>query len=161
MAKQPPDKGGKGDAKEAISPNGLRIDRYIEKPSRQTRRIPVGVALIVDQEHVDRVLLAFSKSPLRFLTTQVILNRYPHSVRPNLATAEPKEKGNFLNPKGKGKGGTGEAVIPGGNPFFPMGGGIRQQAPPAAGSDQESNMELVIYGIVTLYERYPPRAKAK
>src|SRR5262249_37056473 len=66
-----------------VTVNGLHADRYLEPPTRQTRRIPVGVALIVDQEHVDRVLLAFTKSRLRFVTTQVILNRYPDSVRPS------------------------------------------------------------------------------
>jgi hypothetical protein len=141
---------GKGVADAGITPNGLKANRYLEPPSRQTRRIPIGVALIVDQEHVDRVLLAFSKSKLRFLTTQVILNRYPHSLRPTVGT-QPGGKDDF-NPKGFG----GEAGFPSGL------GGLRERptTSPSAGSDQESNVELVIYGIVTLYERYPPRAKA-
>ena len=143
------DKGkGKGDAVN-ISPNGLRIDRYIEKPSQQTRRMPIGVALIVDQEHVDRVLLAFSKSRLRFLTTQVILNRYPHSVRPEFGNVQQRGKG--FNPKEFLK--DGEATI------GPGLGGFRNQPQASSGSsaEQESNMELIVYGIVTLYERYPPR----
>jgi hypothetical protein len=32
---------------------------------------------------------------------------------------------------------------------------------PSAGSDLESNMELVIYGFMTLYQRYPPPTAAK
>ena len=140
---------GKGDTAANISPNGLRIDRYNEKPTKQSRRIPIGVALIVDQEHVDRVLLAFSKSRLRFLTTQVILNRYPHSVRPEFGETQPGNKG--FNPKDFFKGGEAAA----GQGF----GGFRNQPRTVSSSstDQESNMELVVYGVVTLYERYPPR----
>ena len=29
------------------------------------------------------------------------------------------------------------------------------------GSQQETNIELVIYGVITLYERYPPRPAAE
>jgi hypothetical protein len=156
MMVQPKDfRGGKGGEANG-TPHGLHADRYLEKPSRQTRQIPIGVALIVDQEHVDRVLLAFSKSKLRFRTTQVILNWYPHSVRPNVAVSEPKGKDFF---KGKGFPG-GEGVAPFG-PFGGPLGGMRQPAPPSAGGEQEANMELVIYGIVTLYERYPPRKQGQ
>ena len=48
----------------------------------QARRLPVALVFIVDQEHIDRVQAAVIKSELRFLTTQVLLNRYPHSMRP-------------------------------------------------------------------------------
>ncbi len=151
-------KGGKGVRGGESTPNGLRPDRYIEKPTRQTRRIPVGVALIVDQQHVDRVLLAFSKSLLRFVTTQVILNRYPHSLRPSGANSQPAKKG--FNPKGfNPKGFNPKGFNPKEFGGFPGPEGFRQQPAAGASSEQESNVELVIYGIVTLYERYPPRPK--
>ena len=140
-------KGVKEGSEGSLTVNGLKADRYLEPPTRQTRRIPVGVALIVDQEHVDRVLLAFSKSHLRFVTTQVILNRYPNSVRPSGGTAQPKGKGGF-GPKDFG---FGEGTI------GPGLGGVRHQPAASSGSNQESNIELVIYGIMTMYERYPPR----
>jgi hypothetical protein len=150
--KMPMDKGKGEDKGETL--NGLKANRYIEKPTQQTRRIPIGVALIVDQEHVDRVLLAFSKSPLRFLTTQVIGDRYPQSVRPQMGNM--KQGGKGFNPKDFSGGGE-LSLTPG---FGPGSGGFRNQPKTSSGgADQESNMELVIYGIVTLYERYPPRPK--
>ena len=44
--------------------------------------IPVAVVLIVDQDHVDRVLNSFNNSKLRFLETQVLLNYYSGSLQP-------------------------------------------------------------------------------
>jgi hypothetical protein len=120
--------GGKGPrAPQGGLPNGMARDRYLEV-TPQARRIPVAVVLIVDQDHVDRVLTAFDNSPLRFLITQVTLNHFPGSLRP----PEPTAGGVAGNP----------------------GPGIPGQE---AAQDLEANMELVIYGIVTLYERYPPR----
>jgi hypothetical protein len=72
------------------------------------------------------VLTAFGNSKLRFLTTQLLLNRYPYTVRPMLAQ-------------------------PGPPPRF---------APAVSTSnlaeDDEFNVEMAFYGIVTLYERFPP-----
>ena len=42
---------------------------------------------------------------------------------------------------------------------LPMGGGTGA-TPAAAGSDTETNIELVFYGIMTIYQRYPPRPAA-
>ena len=51
--------------------------------------------------------------------------------------------------------------MPMGGGSFPGGSGPADpgygHAVTAATDDLEANMELVIYGIVTLYERYPPR----
>ena len=46
----------------------------------------VAIVLIVDQNQVDRVQTAFNNSKLRFLTTQVLLNHYPKSLKPELPT---------------------------------------------------------------------------
>src|SRR5207249_422527 len=62
-------------------------NRYLEK-SPQSRHVPVAVTLIVDQDHVDRVLTSFTNSKLRFLTSQVLLNRYPLTVAPDLRQYE-------------------------------------------------------------------------
>jgi hypothetical protein len=126
--------------------NGLWKDRYVEV-TQQARRLPIAVSLIVDQDHVDRVLTVFNNSPLRFLTTQVLLNHYPGSVRP-LDPSSPGFGGPGPGLGGLGFGGPG----PGGLGFGGPGSGR-----PEAAQDLEANMELVIYGIVTLYERYPPR----
>jgi hypothetical protein len=41
-------------------------------------------------------------------------------------------------------------------PIGPKGGPNPNQ-PAAGASDMETNMEMVVYGIMTLYQRYPPR----
>jgi hypothetical protein len=135
----------------ATSLNGFVFDRYYEMTD-QARRVPVGLVLIVDQEHVGRVQAAFADSVLRFVTTQVILNRYPNPLRPSEAPLVVASNPGTPTPFG-----------PGGRlPFQPpMGrGGMPSQPSPGAsggGDDSESNMELVLYGIVSLYERFPPR----
>jgi hypothetical protein len=140
-----------------LTPNGLISERYLEV-TQQARRIPVAVVLIVDQQHVERVQTAFTDSSLRFLLTQVVMNRYPGSMRP----AEPTDPNAAPTPAGAPPG----PVRPPRRPFFPRGirAGPGAQAPApdtaTASSDEESNVELVLYGIVSLYERYPPRASA-
>lgn len=196
--------GGNQQGQANFGVNGVLIDRYLEV-SEQSRRLPVGLSLIVDQDHVGRVLTAFNNSKLRFLTTQVLLNRYPQSVRPQLVggvneegggggredeAAPPPPMGNFpmgAAPMGEGgfmppKGGSslggppkgfGSAVGPPkgigaiGVGQAPMGadGGLGQKmgigggaaAHVSGGEELENNVEVVIYGIVTIYERYPKR----
>ena len=144
-------KGGGGGGQ--TGPNGIQKVRYLEV-SEQSRRLPVAISLIVDQDSVDRVQTAFGNSKIRFLTTQVLLNRYPSSIRPPIVVeTKGSDKKSTDLPKGPGgqpdKGGV---VLPGGgNP----GGGSPSVA--SSGEDLEGNVEMVIYGIVTLYERYPPR----
>jgi len=142
-----------------LTPNGLVPDRYLDA-TREARRMPVGVVLIVDQQHVERVQAAFVTSKLRFLTTQVILNRYPQSVRPpeaeqsaTIPGGAPAQRTNrpMLLPGGYARGG----VV---GRYGPTGGTAAPGAPPGAADEQESNVELVLYGVVSLYERYPPRA---
>jgi hypothetical protein len=118
-----------------LSEYGLRFDRYSEV-TPQARRVPVAVSLIVDQQHINRVLAAFANSNLRLVITQVAQHHFPGSVRP-LA----------LDPsiKGPSRGGFPQ-------PFGPPG-----QPGQLGGEEQETNIELVIYGIVSLYERHPPR----
>jgi hypothetical protein len=152
--------GGGGGGNKTLLPHGMWTDRYIDV-SEQSRRIPVAVALIVDQDHVDRVLTHFNNSKLRFLETQVLLNHYSGSLAPPAADELKKEGGNGfpprLGPKGFAvPGGPGrERFIPGG-PGNPGAGN-----PPGDGQDVESNMELVVYGIMTLYQRYPARPPAE
>jgi hypothetical protein len=194
MPEKFPGKGAGKDPAKALT-HGLFAERYMDV-TPQARRLPVAVVLIVDQDHVDRVLFAFQNSPLRFLTTQVLMNRFPGSMRPGGGKEpdrfrpkefpkifpkepfprEPFPKGPF--PKGPfpgGPSGPGGGPFPGGpfpggpfpkGPFpkgpFPVGKDFRPPNQPssqsgAGGDSQEVNMELVIYGIVTLYERYPPR----
>jgi hypothetical protein len=140
--------------------HGLWTDRYIDV-SEQSRRIPVAVALIVDQDHVDRVLTHFNNSKLRFLESQVLLNHYSGSLTPPAADEPKKEGGNAFPPRFGPKG----FAVPGGpgrERFIPGGpGNPGADNPPGDSQDLESNMELVVYGIMTLYQRYPARPQAK
>ncbi len=161
-----PGQGGGGD-KATRTINGLTQDRYLEV-TPQARRLPVAIALVVDQDHVDRVQTAFANSHLRFLTTQVILSRYPQSMRPNLLQAGAPAAGGEGGPMAPGTlppgpGPMGRPPLPPGpmgRPFLPPGVNPQAGAGSGAVDDQESNMEMVIYGIVTFYERYPPRLTA-
>lgn len=138
----------------AVTRHGLHAVRY-SAVTTQSRQLPVGLALIVDQDHIDRVLLAFTNSPLRFLTTQVIVNRYPRSLRPSLNQVAGRGAGGGDGDMGGQRPGAAPIGGGGGGGFPP--GGNRPERAVATGESSESNMELVIYGIVTLYERYPPR----
>ncbi|MGF1577765.1 MAG: hypothetical protein ACFCD0_00215 [Gemmataceae bacterium] len=153
----------------------FEFKRYIEVGGR-TRKLPVGISLIIDQRHVGLVLAAFSNSKLRMLTTQVLLNRYPDSVRPGTpedAQGDPdaNEAGNPGAPgglgggfgpggfsPGRGFGGPGEGAsggYPGGYPG--QTGPLASKKVETASETPESNMELVVYGIVSLYQRYPAK----
>lgn len=128
--------------------NGLWSFRY-DEVTEQYRRIPIGVVVIVDQEHVDRVLTSFNNSKLRFLPTQVLLNQYAGSLQP--PAPEKKDGGNPGLPFGAFEG------I--GRPKFGPGGGPNEPAAGGGGADLETNMEIVIYGFMTIYQRYPPAPK--
>ena len=73
-------------------PHGLWLTRYVDV-SDQSRRIPVAISLIIDQDHVDRVLTHFNNSKLRFLETQVILNQYTGSLQPPSAARRQGQSG--------------------------------------------------------------------
>jgi hypothetical protein len=160
---------GPGAQQVGQTPNGLIRDRYLDVTA-QARRMPVAVVLIVDQQHVERVQAAFANSKLRFLTTQVVMNRYPQSVRP------PETSEQVAGAEAPGGRPERAQLLPGARPFrpafagLPRGGvvspgGVRGSAgdttSPGMGDEQESNVELVLYGIVSLYERFPPRPAAQ
>jgi hypothetical protein len=187
--------GGAAGGKGAPSVNGFVFERYLDL-AKEARRVPVGLVLIVDQQHVGLVEAAFADSKLRFLTNQVLVNRYPYNVRlPETAVASADKTGGnpsgpALPPKGPKypmfgssgmmkpptmpKMGSGPG-FPGGSSSgrasyipaagypmqgsFPGGSGPVGPGPegPSASDEPEANIELVIYGVVTLYERYPPR----
>jgi hypothetical protein len=170
-------KGG-GGRETTASPNGFVFERYLDPITTQARRVPVGLVLIVDQQHVGLVHAAFADSNLRFLTTQVLLNRYPHNLRAPEATMVASTgftpgAANPVLPKAGGSAafyGVGSGYGMRGGPM-PKGPGAfepQPSQPPLKGGpvgrgtgtagvveEQEANVELVLYGIVTLYERYP------
>jgi hypothetical protein len=205
-------KGGAAASSDPDNPHGRVRERYADV-SKQARRVPVCVVLVADQDHIQRVLASFGDSKLRFWTTQVLVNRFPGSLRPNIEVPAEDEQGQtgqnksgtksgrfgdreagmgmgmFYGAKmGRGgfggpppgmmqsKGGRGPGALPpmqGSRPgggygapggFGPPGGyggssgGLDNGA--VGGEDSDRNVELVIYGIVSLYERYPPKPGA-
>jgi hypothetical protein len=114
--------------------HGLVKDRYLEV-SQEARKLPVSLVLIVDPDHMAHVQAALLDSPLRFLITQVMWQRFAESMRPpELPTGE--------------KTGTGFN-----NPMERPGGALTTEGTTASSADEMENIELAIFGIVTIYER--------
>lgn len=147
--------------------------RYVDI-NDQVRRMALGVVLIVDQSRIQDVLTAFANSRLRFQITQVHWQHYNNSIKPpvvsdpntpvnfNYSTEDRPPPGMSFSmsgvsaPTGDEPGGVSAA---GGRmppmPSAPMGG---DQTAIMAGSDESANVvELAIYGIGSLYQRYPPK----
>src|SRR5262249_17277099 len=85
---------------------------------------------IVDPEHKTKVEAAFIDSPMRFLITQVLWQRYQGSVRPPEPLKTPDTPG-FPGDVQPGK----------------------TEDPGATAPEETEYIELAIYGVLTLYER--------
>jgi hypothetical protein len=170
----------------STSSNGLERNRYLHR-TEQVRRMPIGVVLVVDQSHIQDVQRAFANSRLRFQNVQIHWQRFrgaldgSQSGTPSMTTAPSgRPPAGGLRPtspssgppgpvtpsSGGGGGGAGaglETTAPSGRPGggrpVPGGAGAPnttafQQLPDEA---MTSLVELSIYGIASLYEKYPPR----
>ncbi len=170
--------------------------RYLDL-TKEVRRMPVALVLVVDQSYIQDVLLAFSNSPLRFQITQLSWTRFRGALAGVAATsggtgqsgefeisrgsfgfsggADPDDRrpigGSSLGPIGPG------GIGPGGIGPGPIGPGPGM-GPPGMGPGYDSGqsqggavsesqitsglVELSIYGIVSLYEKYvdPKEAEA-
>ncbi|WP_439626424.1 hypothetical protein [Gemmata sp.] len=155
--------------------------RYVEVTG-EVRRMPVGIAVVVDQAYMQDVLLAYANSPLKFQITQVTWTRFRDALNNGL-----NNPNNPLDPSGgvimSGSGNlSGEFLpsgprppLPGPGPFpgpgqFPGPGGTGPGGPgtgtpygfPGSGglsTVSESQLtsgliELDVYGVVSLYEKY-------
>lgn len=151
------------------TPNGLERNRYYDV-TNQVRRLPLGVLLVVDQAHIQDVLTAFSNSRLRIQPTQVHF-QHVRGVGPQPPPGSERdpekpgtiEKPGFPRPNPKlGGGGIGTlpprpgGENPGGVGKPPFGQPVADQG--RTGADEDPNLvQLAVYGIASLYERYPPR----
>jgi len=172
---------GKGD----LSSNGLERNRYLHR-TEQVRRMPIAVVLVVDQAHVQDVQRAFANSRLRFQNVQIHWQRFRGTLNLNEPTSPtltndqggPRKEG-LGRPPSPGRGPQSGAVQGGANAIGPTTDGRPAGAPPsfvpgrargplntgnpadaarAAAEEPMTNLvELTIYGIASLYERYPPR----
>lgn len=154
------------------------LKRYIET-SKEVRRLPVALVLVVDASTVNDVVTSMSNSRLSFQVTQVAMNSIP-SLGPPASVVSA-----LANPEGGGSPGAGQPAQPGqtgSNPGAGMnrpGGGLGglgspppggPAAPPAAPPadagkaasavvDDSNVVLLQIFGMVTLYES--PDAEAR
>jgi hypothetical protein len=161
--------------------------RYLGDVTTQIRRMPVGMVLIIDQSNLQDLLLSLANSPLRFQITQVHWSRFRGTLgtepggtggyNPLPGGGGPAmpigiQGGGFI---GTGEGGGGLRTRPFGPPGGPPGPGAVMPSPgpmmpgPGAGfaggetPDADVQMtsgliEVSVYGIVSLYEKYEPAA---
>lgn len=172
-----------------LTTNGLLKNRYIEV-TPAVRRIPVGLVVIADQNHIQEVLTAFANSKLRIQTTQVHWDRCYENIRPpeeassveNVAGGSPGTGGmtgtGGMGGRGLGSSDTGDGPgagrgMPGGGMGsrgmmgsgggYPGFGGMGSGMGSLVNMEEEDDMSLVemaLYGIASLYEKYPPKPTA-
>jgi hypothetical protein len=157
---------------------GLARDRYMEPPTKYVRRMPVALELVVDQTNIQDVLTAMANSRLRIQIAQWHWARFYGDIKPKIETI--LAQGNEAKPpaaappapSGIGSGGlfggsTGlgsgrfrgipqpgrQMPSPGGRAGGPPG----RTARPAMEEQEWQLVELSVYGMASLYERYPPR----
>jgi len=126
-----------------MSQSGIPRLRYVTVTD-QVRRMPIGLVLVVDQAHVQDVLRAFANSRLRFQTTQMHFTR-------------------LRNPAAVAAAGAPAAVpavpaAPFGRPLPGLQGMAPAATPTSAVEENPNLVEMAIYGLASIYEKYPPRA---
>src|SRR5207253_1477158 len=82
---------------------GLERNRYIIATD-QARHLPIAMVLVVEQSHINDVLIAVANSPLRIQTTQVAFH--------DTALAPPPDPNAEEGPMGMGMGTPSPAVRP-------------------------------------------------
>ena len=162
-----------GAAGEDLSKNGLIRKRYISTTA-EVRRMPIGMVLVVDQAHMQDVLTAVANSPLRIQITQWVWRRYHGDIKPReeeKTITAGGERGREdrvprVGSSGRPEVGTSGRPEAGAPPVFRPGvrpgapgipGGYGQPGVSAAEEQEWDLIELSIYGVASLYERYPPK----
>ena len=181
--------GGPGGAaaNNRLTESGLVRDRYLHV-TEQVRRMPVALTVTVDQNHIPNVIAAFSNSRLRMQVTQVhMVHVRGDSLRsPTEGTGGTRPEdggGGILPPKGGsprfpdggfgdrgsgdgdggptfGRGGGGLPLGLGGQPGTGQPGSGSSLFTPTENEDEGNLVELTVYALASLYERYPPPATA-
>ncbi len=175
-------KAGGGTVETTIEANRKR---YI-KLTENVRRMPIAVAVIVDQAYMQDVLLAFANSPLRFQLTQSNWARFRGAIEGvgGGGSSGGQDPGSMaISQAGGGglgsdlnTGATGGAFRPiPKRPVRPIGKGMQpggmggtegsmnnpygRQSMSVSESQLTSGLvELSVYGLVSLYEKYAPPA---
>jgi hypothetical protein len=173
--------GGSGQPADPTPRNGLNRIRYLNVTD-QCRHLPFAMSLVVDQAHLPAVELALANSRLRIQTTQVEWEHVPGIQQAGEAGGTggaPVGPGMLGGERDRRPGGPAMPGIPGGfkgglklggpgGPGMPSPpGGFRGMGPPMpggaagdGGDEADPNLiELTVYGIAVLYERFPPKKK--
>jgi hypothetical protein len=132
--------------------NNLQRNRYLHVTA-ECRHVPIAMVLIVDQAHIHNVLLAVANSRLRIQTTQV------HFQQATGVTSQADTDRTGESTPSETRPGV---KSPGPGPSPRPGPGPGPRGDPTAGmsstpQEDPNLVELTIYGIASLYERYPPR----
>lgn len=145
---------------EKYTNEGLEIYRYINVTDA-VRRMPVALVYTVDQAYSQDVLVALANSKLRVQITQIHWQRTRDTVSPSLPSGY--SPGSIVGGKGGRDAGDRPPFTPPGSlPGFPFGPGVPGSGYPGSDLDYQDDgtppplIEVGIYGIATLYERYPP-----
>jgi hypothetical protein len=175
-------KGATGGNQANLSSNGLERNRYLHR-TEQVRRMPIAVVLVVDPAHVQDVQRAFANSRLRFQNVQIHWQRFrgvldlnePSS--PSLTNDPARGAQDDARPSRNAPGGAAASgTVTAGGPAQPPPGAGRPppiisgplRGKPTFGGPQDplqsaseesmtNLVELTIYGIASLYEKYPPK----
>jgi hypothetical protein len=74
-------RGGFGGGSSDKTKNGFEKNRYMSA-SKQVRRMPIALALVMDQDHIQDFLTVVANSKLRVQTTQVYWQRFHDDIKP-------------------------------------------------------------------------------
>jgi hypothetical protein len=155
-------------ASQTRTTNGLEQDRYISV-SEQVRRMPFGMVLVIDQGHIQDFLTEMANSPLRIQILQWHWNHFHGDIK------DPKEQeisgsGPTRDERPGARPGTAPGPLKGGKPGpapvnkgpITTQPGFNRETGSVATAEERSEwdlVELAVYGITSLYERYPPKSK--
>jgi hypothetical protein len=163
--------------------------RYVKRTD-DVRRMPVGVAVVMDLDYTNDLMVAYTNSPLHFQITQTQWARYKGTLPGVRGAGSTGTTGGGIGglpggaaPGGSPDGGEGTGLgpgsgYPGGQPQLPGGGvtGGAGAGPGLAGGGSLTNTstagalpgeananlcEFVLFGIVSLYEQVPADTKKK
>jgi hypothetical protein len=149
-----------------LSKNGLVRNRYIDVTG-QVRRVSVAMVLIIDQAHIQDVLTSFANSrdplltvtnppdvKLRTQTTQFHWQRMPDTFKLVDQSENRPEPGTV--PSGPGGPRRDPRMMP-----TPVAPSATTTAAGSSNEEEKSNLiEMTVYGIVSLYERFTEPATA-
>ena len=101
----------------------------------QARHLPIAMVVVVEQAHLNDVLIAVTESPLCIQTTQIAFQHV--TIKGPKPPPDPAAEGNPRTTPGA--------------PVGPLGTPLQVE------EDDPNLLELTIYGIATLYERPKPK----